>query len=93
MTRLAARISPEIVAGVLSVIVLVGLFGVRPSNGSSGLPGPSGTPQPSPQPTASDALPALVRSALETVVVVNGRLAASRQDLEAELKAAAPQAP
>lgn len=93
MTRLAARLSPEIVAGLLSALVLIGLFGVRPPSSSPGPAGPSATPRPSVEPSPSDGLPAVVRSALETVVVVNQRLAASGQELEAELALASPRAP
>jgi hypothetical protein len=93
MTRLASRISPELVAAVLSLIVVVALFGVRAPSGSAGGPGASQTPTPSVGPTASDALPALVRSALETIVVINQRLAAGGQDLERELARTAPRAP
>lgn len=93
MTRLASRISPEIVAGLLSLIVLVAVIGVRSPAASTGTPGASGSPTASPQPTPSDALPPVVRSALETVIVVNGRLAASGQDLEGELGRPTPGAP
>ena len=59
MTRLAARLSPEIVAGLLSALVLVGLFGVRPPSSSPGPAGASATPRPSVEPSPSDALPAV----------------------------------
>lgn len=93
MNGLAARISPEIVAGLLSVIVIAALVAVRAPIGTAAGPDASASPSVSVRPTASDALPALVRSALETVVVVNTRLAASGQDLEQELARTDPRAP
>jgi hypothetical protein len=90
---LAARISPEIVAGLLSVIVIAALVAVRAPIGTAAGPDASASPSVAVRPTASDALPALVRSALETVVVVNTRLAASGQDLEQELARTDPRAP
>lgn len=93
MNRLVSRISPEIVAGALSLVVLVALVGVRAPSGTAAEPAASASPAPSVRPGASDPLGPLVRSALETVVVVNQRLAASGQDLDQELERATPRAP
>jgi hypothetical protein len=92
MTRVTSRISPEIAAALLSAAVILAVVGVRPPNGTT-TPGPLGTtPPPSLRPTASELLSPLVRSALETVVVINQRLAATGADLEQELARANPDA-
>jgi hypothetical protein len=89
---LTSRISPEIVAGALSVVLVVALIGVRAPSGTASTPNASESPATSVQPTASDSLPAIVRSALETVVVVNLRLATTGQALERELSRTVPRA-
>jgi hypothetical protein len=91
MMRVTSRISPEIAAALLSAAVILAVVGVRPPNGAP--PEPLATTAPSLRPTASEQLSPLVRSALETVVVINLRLAASGVDLEQELARANPQAP
>jgi hypothetical protein len=93
MTRLAARVSPEIVAAVLSVAVIALLVGVRVPGGRVPQPGPSATPRPSVAPSPSDRLSAAVRAALETVVLINGRLVDAGHDLEGEHARANPRAP
>jgi carbohydrate binding protein with CBM4/9 domain len=90
MTRVVSRISPEVVAALLSAAVILAVVGVRPPSGPP--PAPSGTIAPSLRPTASEPLSPLVRSALETVVVINARLAGSGSDLEQELARANPDA-
>ena len=82
MNRLRDRTSPELVAAVLAVIVVLAFVGIRPPSGSAAPANPSTSPSASVRPTGSDPLSAVVRSALETVVVVNGRLAASAQELD-----------
>ena len=93
MSRLAARVSPEIVAGILSVAVIALLVGVRVPSAPAPQPGASETPGPSVAPSPSDGLSAAVRSALETVVLINGRLADAGHELEGELARADPRAP
>ena len=90
MTRVISRISPEVVAALLSAAVILAVVGVRPPGGTP--PEPPGSTAPSLRPTASELLSPLVRSALETVVVVNQRLAATGVDLELELAREDPQA-
>lgn len=90
MIRVTSRISPEIVAAVLSVAVVLAVVGVRPPTPTAPGPGGSATPVPAVRPTASEGLSPVVRSALETVVVINQRLAATGQNLELELVPANP---
>jgi hypothetical protein len=90
VNRLRAAVSPELVAALLSVLVVATVIGIRAPTGSAAQPDASASPSASARPTASDPLSALVRSALETVVVVNGRLAATSQDLAVAVGRAEP---
>jgi hypothetical protein len=93
MSRLAERVSPEIVAGLLSVTVIAMLIGIRGPGTPVAGPGPSESPRPSVAPTPSDGLSSAVRSALQTVVLINQRLADAGRDLETELDRSQPRAP
>ncbi len=90
MNGLRNRTSPELVAALLAAVVIVAVVGIRAPSGSAAPASPSASPSASVRPTGSDPLSAVVRSALETVVVVNGRLAASAQDLDVALARSAP---
>jgi hypothetical protein len=87
------RTSPELVATLLAVVVVVAVLGIRAPSGTAAPASPSASPSASVRPTGSDPLSAVVRSALETVVVVNGRLAASAQDLDVALARTEPRGP
>lgn len=92
MIRVTSRISPEVVAGLLSVVVVLAVIGVQPPSAAPPGPGRSEPTASSFRPTGSDERSPLVRSALETVVVINQRLSAAGDDLEQELARADPQA-
>jgi len=92
--RLAERLSPEILAGALTIVVTLGVLGAafRPKDSPAPTsPGPSASARPV-EPSPSDALPSLVRSSLSTIVIVNGRLTAVAEDLTAELSRTTPRA-
>ncbi len=84
MSFARSRLSPELIAAVLCLIVL-GVVLVRPSARASAQPAATPGPSEAPGPAGSGGLSASLRSSLSVVITVNGRLTDSAKELSAEL--------
>ena len=84
---LAANLSPELVAGILAVVVVVALLGSRFAvTGGGGIATPTPTPSPTPSPVQSGSVVAS-ESTIRTLLQVDATLAEMRKALADELKA------
>lgn len=84
MSVARTRLSPELIAGLISVLLLAVVFIRVPARTTAAQPTPE-EPRASAAPTPVDGLGATIRSSLNAVVAVNEHLAGVRRDLQTEL--------